>query len=575
MAIRALVLSGDEKAVLAVTQILDELEIAFEHSTETTFGIKRLANQRFDLILIDCDNEQNATLIFNCIRGSALNKVVIAIAIVDGRGGVPTAFRLGASLVVTKAVALEQARSTLRTALGMLRKETEVRTTVTPAVTANAATSDRAEDLLTDRYAVPQPAPDGDHEKQAEATISDGSSPQLPAPNSGCDVEPALPTAAAVSERPTTADTPTVDTGTKVVPFQARSQRKESAMARGQEAAPPAPIPIKPALLQSFDSVAPETGKGSAKRVSDENMSRARKSPARGNRVLALTAVSAVLVGAAIWVAWTTQPKFRELLAYEYVQLKLQIAGLRLQELSLPSTKQIPAHPLPQAAPSELPPSQTAQASSTELTQPGATDATATNVAAPNVAAPNVAGPNVAAPEEASAADSGPARLNPPQPVKTTDEGSVSKASHSVVKDSALTEGVRSSPSSSSHNLKHTVAAGKSAGGTLLATSSTQKAPTKAGEPLVLSEDVADDSVVRRVRPVYPKLARQKKAHGPVLLRVVVDKEGRVDTVQVLEGSTLLAQSAVDAVKQWRYRPYLHRGEAVVFQTKVSVDFLP
>ena len=80
MAIRALVLSGDEKAVLAVTQILDELEIAFEHSTETTFGIKRLANQRFDLILIDCDNEQNATLIFNCIRGSALNKVVIAIA---------------------------------------------------------------------------------------------------------------------------------------------------------------------------------------------------------------------------------------------------------------------------------------------------------------------------------------------------------------------------------------------------------------------------------------------------------------------------------------------------------------
>ena len=181
----------------------------------------------------------------------------------------------------------------------------------------------------------------------------------------------------------------------------------------------------------------------------------------------------------------------------------------------------------------------------------------------------------MAAPEEASAADSGPARLNPPQPVKTTDEGSVSKASHPVVKDSALTEGVRSSPSSSSHNLKHTVAAGKSAGGTLLATSSTQKAATKAGEPLVLSEDVADDSVVRRVRPVYPKLARQKKAHGPVLLRVVVDKEGRVDTVQVLEGSTLLAQSAVDAVKQWRYRPYLHRGEAVVFQTKVSVDFLP
>jgi len=452
----------------------------------------------------------------------------------------------------------------------MLRKETnEVRSTITPAVTANAATSDQAEDLMTDRYAVQQPAPDGDHEKQAEATISDGSSPQLPASNSGCGTEPAVSPAAVVCARPTTADTPPVETGTKVVPFQARSQRKESAVARGQAPAPPAPIPIKPALLQSFDSVAPETGKGSAKRVSDENMSRARQSPARGNRGLALTAVSAVLVGAAIWAAWTTQPKFRELVSYEYVQLKVQIAGLRLQGLAVPSAKQIPVHPLPQAAPAELPPSQTGQGSSTELNQPGATDATAMNVTAPNVAAPNVA-----AREEGATADSGPTRLNP-QTAKSTDEGSVSKASHPVVKDSALTEGVRSSSSLSSHNLKHTVATGKSAGGTLLATTATQKPPIKAGEPLVLSEDVADDSVVRRVRPVYPKLARQKKAHGPVLLRVVVDKEGRVDTVQVLEGSTLLAQSAVDAVKQWRYRPYLHHGEAVVFQTNVSVDFLP
>src|SRR5438876_1187819 len=115
MAIRALVLSGDEKAVLAVTQILDELEIAFEHSFESTFGFKSLENKRVDLILIDCDNEQISALIFNNNSGSTLIEVVIAIAIVDGRGGVPTAFRLGTSLVVTKAVALEQTRSTLRT----------------------------------------------------------------------------------------------------------------------------------------------------------------------------------------------------------------------------------------------------------------------------------------------------------------------------------------------------------------------------------------------------------------------------------------------------------------------------
>ncbi len=546
MAIRALLLSGDDKAVLAVTQILDELEIAFEHSTETTFGIKRLANQRFDLILIDCDNEQNATLIFNCIRGSALNKAVIAIAIVNGRGGVPTAFRLGASLVVTKVVALEQARSTLRTALGMLRKETpEPRTTITPAVAANVATPEPTHGPLLAT----------NNENQADAVaVPDISATHLPADNPLHGGDSAVQSAVVVSAPPRPADAPGAEIGAKIVPFQARPRTVQPERA----AALPAPIPIKVAQSEAHAAPPAETKKENESQVPDEGFSGPRNNPAARNRALALTAASAMLVGAAICVVWITQPKFRTLASYEFGQLQLSISGLRTEGPSFLSAKTTPVQRPSQSAPSEMPSSQALQPSSTESSE-------ATADAAPT---------NTAVPEKNAELDSSSTRLNPPAPANATDEESVEKLSHAAVKGRSSSQDVQSSSSLSPHNLKHAVV-GMSTESTLLATTATQKAMVKPGGPLVLPEDVADDSVVSRVRAVYPKLARQKKAHGPVLLQVTVNKDGKVDTIQVLDGSPLLAQSAIDAVKQWRYRPYLHRGEAVAFQTTVSVDFLP
>src|ERR1700747_2276349 len=139
MATRAFVLCSDEKAVHAVAQILDELEVSFEHSGEPPFALKRLAAQRFDLLLVDCDNAQNATQVFNSTRTSNLNKNSIAVAIVEGKAGVPNAFRLGASLVLTKPVSLEQSRNALRTGIGMAKKDTP--DTKAPAVPVPAVTT--------------------------------------------------------------------------------------------------------------------------------------------------------------------------------------------------------------------------------------------------------------------------------------------------------------------------------------------------------------------------------------------------------------------------------------------------
>ncbi|MGA7770642.1 MAG: energy transducer TonB [Candidatus Sulfotelmatobacter sp.] len=78
---------------------------------------------------------------------------------------------------------------------------------------------------------------------------------------------------------------------------------------------------------------------------------------------------------------------------------------------------------------------------------------------------------------------------------------------------------------------------------------------------------------MRRVRPVYPKQAQQKRVHGAVVLQVVVNKDGKVDSMQVINGNPLLARAAMDAVRQRRYKPYLRDDEAVPFETQVTIDF--
>jgi len=99
MATRVFLLSADEKAVHVITQILDEQDIRFEHSSDPTFTLKRLAGQHFDVLVVDCANAESAMQVFNSARASSLNKGAIAIAIVEGKAGVPNAFRLGASLI--------------------------------------------------------------------------------------------------------------------------------------------------------------------------------------------------------------------------------------------------------------------------------------------------------------------------------------------------------------------------------------------------------------------------------------------------------------------------------------------
>jgi periplasmic protein TonB len=83
-----------------------------------------------------------------------------------------------------------------------------------------------------------------------------------------------------------------------------------------------------------------------------------------------------------------------------------------------------------------------------------------------------------------------------------------------------------------------------------------------------------EGNLVHRVQPDYPALARQVRVQGQVVLRAMISREGVIENLQVLSGHPMLIPAAVDAVRQWRYRPYVLNGEPVEVETQVTVNFV-
>lgn len=79
--------------------------------------------------------------------------------------------------------------------------------------------------------------------------------------------------------------------------------------------------------------------------------------------------------------------------------------------------------------------------------------------------------------------------------------------------------------------------------------------------------------LINRVQPTYPPLARQARIQGTVRLHAIIAKDGTVQQLEVLSGHPLLVQSALDAVRQWRYQPTLLNNEPVEVDTTIDVIF--
>src|SRR2546422_7858971 len=105
--------------------------------------------------------------------------------------------------------------------------------------------------------------------------------------------------------------------------------------------------------------------------------------------------------------------------------------------------------------------------------------------------------------------------------------------------------------------------------------SSTPVAVPKVATPqrVRVSAGVTNGLLVKRVQPPYPPLARQARIQGSVVLQAEISKSGDIQNLRLISGHPMLAPAAIEAVKQWKYKPYLLNGEQVEVETTVQVNF--
>jgi protein TonB len=88
-----------------------------------------------------------------------------------------------------------------------------------------------------------------------------------------------------------------------------------------------------------------------------------------------------------------------------------------------------------------------------------------------------------------------------------------------------------------------------------------------------VSQGVSEGLLLHKLTPSYPPLAKQARIQGAVLLQATIGKDGSIQNLRVQSGHPMLTQAAIDAVRQWKYKPYLLNGEAVEVETTVQVNF--
>jgi TonB family protein len=88
-----------------------------------------------------------------------------------------------------------------------------------------------------------------------------------------------------------------------------------------------------------------------------------------------------------------------------------------------------------------------------------------------------------------------------------------------------------------------------------------------------VSYGVSEGLLVTKVAPTYPDLARSARIQGTVVMKALISKTGEVESLELISGHPMLAPAALEAVKQWKYRPYMLNGNAVAVETLIKVNF--
>jgi TonB family protein len=604
MGYQALLFCPDEKTARTVTQVLSELDFAVEPCTEPFVAVKKLMAQHFDAIVVDCDNEQNATLLFKSAHASASNQTSLAVAVVEGQAGVAKAFRIGANLVLTKPINVEQAKGTLRVARGLLRKGEPVkpasqaappRTDVqrpmaptAPVIVPAASAPARPPSISTNSFSPSAKSDTADPDNDVlgddsgsftQSPVFNAAPPAATAPKKAATPAPAeaKPSKTAPGTIMLAANPPALSASRPHSPPSATASAPAPAREHRDDAAS-APAPTKVAFgreihsgqnpLLSDNPLADITAHPPVPLFTFGDVTASAETSSGGSKKI--FAAVAVLFVAAVgsYFAWTQLHKKSDLSLRDAKQpaaavepaSHLEPAASKAQRSMTESTPtSVPIATTPQPKPSAT----TTESKPKSFERDAFDYANLDNKSSDSKTSGNKTSASkspkssalTSSPDLESAATARPAAA--PIVVRNSASGAkLSKPAADVPAPGPVEIAATTSGGSLSNILGN--------GGNV---------PKPVLQTLNISQGVSQGLLIHKVQPVYPANALRMHVEGAVELQATIGKSGNIVTVKTLTGDPVLARAAKEAVLQWKYKPYLLNGEPVEIQTEITVNF--
>ncbi|MFZ0479391.1 MAG: TonB family protein [Terriglobales bacterium] len=623
----------DEKVARVVSLVLSEVGFTVDPVLESFLAVKKLTAQHYDAIILDCDNIQNSSLLFRSARSSVFNQDSLVIALVEGQAGVADAYRIGANLALTKPINVEQARGTLRVARSLLRKNADGATanpmtsheTSPPLADEGFALEDRsfqhahsfADAGADSRIGAPALAA----EQQFAAASQEISPPAMGLladadyPTSGpmpwtriepvAEIEPERELHAndQSAKRDLTCGTvqnarnlavegpfdsrsgPVIATfeekppslyAAAAAPARAKEQPRAKSDLKSNEEVLAKSTPRAPFLddVVGREALAGRPGQdfpdreGSSSGELFAGFAEKTDHKRDDNQKTLVVAIAVLGLFAAGYFGWTryasTGPGSDNVGLVHTGGAQQEASSQPEQQSGLRSNVARKARTVPEPSSAgqgtrvrSLALAQTVVAPASKATEPQAGQATRSDSSgwiALSLGNHGSASQNLVRQGSGAQATGSAAAHTAIAPVASSYKPQAEDATATAPNP------VDVSLAPNSNSLSGILSSGTSV-----------STPTLAR--IRLSQGVSGGLLIKRVQPTYPAHARAAHVQGTVEIKARIDKEGRVVDPSVLTGDPMLAAAALDAVRQWRYKPYHLDGQAVEIETQIAITF--
>jgi len=574
MELRALLFTSDGGSTATLCHVLDELGLQAEICPELLVAVGRLSTERYDAIIVDWSQETEAAILLKTAREK--KALALNVALVADEAAIGRALQQGANSVIRKPVDAAAARDTLSTARDLiLSRRSEQREKETRAAAAQAQLQAQ-EDSVPEMPVIEDAAPKSGYLAQSMSKSALEAEQNMVKP----EYESA-PSSFQVARGPSAVQEEEAEPGPPPEPVsQKRWDEVRSVFREKQEEPEPESdiVPISaPQTSQDSTGVFSSLSEES---VPFEEMA-AEQESASLPRYLVFAVIACVVVAAVLYV-WAPGNSYvgKVMSAFHSFTAKSKTSTAPVttpapapatQEATaekpaagteLPTAEDAPPSDLPPVVAGEIDPSKIHIIETKVIPKPGAEqppkDPANQTANPPDMTQPPVPNTTPAAtPDEttapapaATAPDSQPAvqpppvapppvRPQPPAPAVPTAPG---EGRTGVI----IPDSLRNSPAAS---------------------------PASSLEPSSVPEETSLGLLIHRVDPDYPQQALAQHLEGPVVLQAWIARDGTVRDVKLVKGYFVLARSAFDAVKQWRFKPYSPNGKAVDFQTVLTLNF--